>query len=333
MSTSSSPVFTTVLRDVARVSLFAMFVLATLHGSAQDEAEQPKPEQANIHSSIGEDGTGTIVVEARGQLPKPPVFYKASAKTTAQVGSEQIDQTIELAVKIIQGEAKAVSFGLYGQGRVTQVTGERLRSWAVREEGGERFLDLHVNEKTTELTVQIKTQSDEFKQRLKVPIAVELTHLAPADAVGFDSVITLSYVAGVEGTVEAATGFAPLDANDNVDRFQTATGGQLKLTIRRVGAAPGPIELTDTELVGELHPNGDSIHFRFTGTADVTETNAEVSILRGKAAVNEVPTDENYRLRLANENDNAVYKLVFAEAGTFPIALDFVAPLGGPAGS
>ncbi len=325
--------FTTVLRDVARVSLFAMFVLATLHGSAQDEAEQPKPEQANIHSSIGEDGTGTIVVEARGQLPKPPVFYKASAKTTAQVGSEQIDQTIELAVKIIQGEAKAVSFGLYGQGRVTQVTGERLRSWAVREEGGERFLDLHVNEKTTELTVQIKTQSDEFKQRLKVPIAVELTHLAPADAVGFDSVITLSYVAGVEGTVEAATGFAPLDANDNVDRFQTATGGQLKLTIRRVGAAPGPIELTDTELVGELHPNGDSIHFRFTGTAYVTETNAEVSILRGKAAVNEVPTDENYRLRLANENDNAVYKLVFAEAGTFPIALDFVAPLGGPAGS
>ncbi len=55
------------------------------------------------------------------------------------------------------------------------------------------------------------------------------------------------------------------------------------------------------------------------------------SILSGNAAVSEVPTDANYRLRLSTDNEHPVYKLVFAEAGTFPVALDFVATLVTPA--
>ena len=129
-----------------------------------------------------------------------------------------------------------------------------------------------------------------------------------------------------------ATGFAPLNAGalnsgGKPNRFQTATGGLIKLILNRAGAAPGPVELTETTLKGAVHANGDSMHFQFRGTALVTVDNAEITILSGNAAVNEVPTDPNYRVRLSTENGNPVYKLVFPKAGTFPVELNFVAAL------
>ncbi len=71
------------------------------------------------------------------------MFYTASAEATAQVGAERIEQVIQLTIKVIQGDAKTLSFGLNGEGEVTEVQGENLRSWSVRQEGAERFLDLH----------------------------------------------------------------------------------------------------------------------------------------------------------------------------------------------
>jgi len=113
--------------------------LTSLPGLAQE-----KSGQASISSSIGNDGTGTIIVEARGQLPEPPVFYTARANATAQVGSERIEHVIQLAIKVIQGHAKTLSFGLNGESRVTEVQGANIQSWSVRRAGSDRFLDLHL---------------------------------------------------------------------------------------------------------------------------------------------------------------------------------------------
>ena len=115
---------------------------------------------------------------------------------------------------------------------------------------------------------------------------------------------------------------------DSAYRFQSATGGQIKLILNRAGASPDPVELSDTTLKGDVHANGNSIHFQFRATVHVTEPNAEITILSGNAAVTEVPTDANYRLRLApGRTIRPVYKLVFPKAGTFPVSLDFVAAL------
>ncbi len=312
------------LRIVTQLSLLGLISLMSLPCRAQEEADQ-----ANISSSIRNDGTGTIVVEARGQLPKPPVFYTAGANSTAQVGLEHIEQTIELAIKVVQGDAKTMSFGINGKGQVTEVQGENLRSWSVRQAGTKRFLDLHVNEKITDLKAQVKIRSR--KLNLQLPVAIDLTHLTPGDSVGFDSIVSIHYASGIEGAITAATGFAPLDTDGGGNRFQSATGGQIKLTLNRAGASPGPIELTETTLKGDVHANGDSIHFQFLGTAHVTEPHAEITILSGNAAVNEVPTDANYRLRLSTEGGHSVYKLIFSKVGTFPVKLNFVAALASPA--
>ncbi len=356
MNTPLTQIHRTIMALVKPLCLLSFITLMSLSSRAQDEVQETTPEAASptepttvpdsvepaasvenakltgatINSSIGNDGTGMIVVEARGQLPKPPVFYTASANATAQIGAESIEQSIDVVIKIVQGAAVTLSFGINGDDQVIDVQSEQLKSWSVRREGVLRFLDLHVHEKVTEVKAQIKTRSAKFD--LKTPVAIDLTHLTPGSSVGFDSIVSLQDATGVEVSVTEATGFAPLSADAaNLDgkanRFQTATGGLIKLVVNRAGASPGPVELTETTLKGEVHANGDSIHFQFRSTAVVTVDNAEITFLSGNAAVDEVPTDPNYRVRLSNDNGNPVYKLVFPKAGTFPVELNFVAAL------
>jgi hypothetical protein len=286
-----------------------------------------KPGQASVRTTIGSDGTGKFIVEAQGQLPKPPVFYTASANAFAQVGTERVEQVIQLTIKVIQGEAETLSFGLSGGGEVTEVQGENLQSWSIRQVGAERFLDLQVGEKVTELKTVIKVRSAQWK----LPAVIGLTHLSPGEAVGFDSIVNVGYDPEVEGVVTAVIGFSPLDVAGRANRFQTATGGQIQLSLTRDGASPSPVELVDTSLVGQLHSDGKSFSFQLRSTAQVTEPGAEITILSGNAAVSQVPTSDNFRLRLSAESQRPVYKLVFSDVGTFPVTLDFVATLITPA--
>jgi hypothetical protein len=212
---------------------------------------------------------------------------------------------------------------LNGEGQVTEVQGERLKSWSIRQDGNKRFLDLHLTENVTDLQPVVMTRSPVAK----LPITIDLMHLTPGEAVGFESTVTIDYSPEVEGTITQTEGFAPLDAGDGTDRLQTATGGEITLALNRDGASPSPVELTDTSLKGEVHPNGESIQFRFKGTAHVREENVEITILSGNAAVDQVPSHDNYRLRLSTNEDRPVYKLVFPELGTYPVTLSFVAPL------
>ncbi len=307
----------------------------TPNQAARNQAaeETSRLTDASISSSIGNDGTGTIVVEARGQLPKPPVFYTATASANGQAGPESIEQVIDVAIKVVQGDAKTVSFGIVGDDTIVDVQGEGLKSWSVRQEGVRRFLDLHAREKVAEFNVRISTRSRKFD--IKSSVETDLTHLTPGDSVGFNSIVNLQYASGVEGVVTEATGFAPLDSSATaseakISRFQTATGGRIRLMLKRAGASPSPVELRDTALNGDVHTNGNSVNFQFRGMAHVTEPNAEITILAGSVAVSEMPDNAAYRLRLMTENGQPVYRLVFSEAGLFPVVLDFVASLSTP---
>jgi hypothetical protein len=316
-------------RAFKSIWLLSLLPLMSAIGGAQEPSNA-----TSVNTSIGSDGTGTIVVEAHGQLPKPPVFFTATSNATAQVGAEFIEQTIDVAMKVVQGEATTLSLGLTGLDVVTEVQGDQLKSWSVRQEGAARFLDLNVNTNTAELKILVKIRSR--KLDLKNPETIELSHLTPGNAVGFDSNLVLQYSPGVEGAVTEATGFAPLNeglqaAGTRPTRFRSSTGGLLKLIVNRAGTTPGPVELTETNLNGTSHANGTSVLFQYRGTAVVTVDNAEITILYGSAAPSLVPTEAGYRLRLVTENGILVYKLIFPKAGTFPISLEFVATLGQPA--
>ncbi|MFO0977902.1 MAG: hypothetical protein U0996_15970 [Planctomycetaceae bacterium] len=313
-------------------TLTALTFLSLL--SIMQNCSAQEPSTASVNTSIGGDGTGTIVVEAHGQLPKPPVFFTASGNAMAQIGTEHIDQTIDLTLKVVQGDATTLSLGLAGSDTVTAVVGEQLKSWSVRQEGATRFLDLNVNPKTTELKVQVKVRSRRLD--LKNPEVIELTHLTPGNAVGFSFSVALQYSPGAEGTVIEANGFAPVSealaaTSGKPSRFQSTTGGVLKLSVNRSGATPAAVELTETSLTGAVHANGNSVAFQYRGKATVTVDNAEITVLFGAAAPGSLPADANYRLRLVVENGVPVYKLSFPKAGEFSLSLDFVATLGHPA--
>ena len=318
MRTKVFPKCTQLCIFVALICLlgFTCLVVPLCHG-------QQAIDQAEVSTAIKSDGTGSIVIQAHGELPKPPVFFTASANADVRVGRNRIRQTIELTLQVIQGEAETLSLGINGKGEVVEVQDEKLESWSVRKEGTKRFLDLHLKQGITELKPVIKIRSEE----MKLPSEIDLTHLVPGKAIGFDSTVTITFAAGVKGIVTSAEGFAPLESKARANHFQTSTGGQLQLSLSRDGAGPGPVELTDTMLKGQLHPNGDSIAFQLRTVATVTEAGAELTVLSGNAAVSEMPSGENYRLRLSERDGRSVYKLVFPETGTFPVTLDFVAAL------
>ncbi|QDT01672.1 hypothetical protein K227x_00390 [Rubripirellula lacrimiformis] len=327
MMTTKFPVFGRSLRGLSAVMLLCLAGL--MNPVRADDKDEGKSEegsgQAKISSSIGADGTEVIVIEARGHLPEPPVYFTAKSDADVTVGDEDVDQVVQLAINVIQGAAKTLSLGIYGDGRVTKVEGTDLKSWSVRQAADQRFLDLHLGDGVTETNVVVTLQSAPID--LDRPTTILLTHLAPGEAVGFDSKVMVHYGSKVEGKVMDVTGFVSLESSDGAIGFQSSTGGQIKIELNHSGSSPPAIELVDTVLEGEAHANGQSMEFKFRGTAVVTTDDAAITILSGNAAVSDFPSDANYRVRLATEDGHPVYKLVFSEAGRYPVALDFVAAL------
>lgn len=279
-------------------------------------------EQASINSFIAEDGTGRIVVEARGELPAPAFLYTIESQATAKVSAQKIEQEIELSINVIQGNSESASIGISGLGRVTSVVGEGLNSWSVRQQGDKRFLDLQLEQDAIDINTVVTIESAQYA----LPALVDLTHLTPGSSVGFHSSVNVQYQRGIVGIAASSDGFAPLSTN-NSNQFQTLTGGRLQLSLQRNGTSPEPIELTDTSLHGEVHANGKSIQFQLRGNTLVSEPNAEITILSGNAAILKLPQHSSYRMKLAIEKDLPVYHLVFDEPGVYPLSLDFVASI------
>ncbi|MEL6109478.1 MAG: hypothetical protein AAFU85_26005, partial [Planctomycetota bacterium] len=285
----------------------------------------PSFAQEDSDAATKTDGA-TIIFETRDPPPEPPLFFKANANARVKVDSEEITQDIRLSIEIVQGKADALSFGIKGDGEIKEVSGDGLVSWSVRRTESGRFLDLHVEEDTTKLSPVVKMHSS----GLQLPSSIELVHLAPGDSIGFNSVVEVQYSADVVAKVTELAGFVPLDDDSGKDRFQTATGGRIVLSLSPAGAARAPIELTETKLTGQRHENGKSAQFQFRGNALVTKAGSELVLLSGDAAITAIPENENYQLRLAKEGTKSVYKLVFENVGEFPIELNFVARLNSP---
>ena len=306
---------------------------ATGNTGNQDESkpdEQSRP-GATISSTTDNAGSRTIIIKGPEPIPDPALYYSAIARATAKVGTNEIRQSIDVSMVIIQGKAKTVSLEIIGNGQVTKVAGEKLNAWAIRQEGDKKFLDLTVSSTCEKLNVQVGVRSKKYD--IDQPVTVSLTHLGPANCIGFDSIVNLQYSSDIESTIAAVNGFVPLSSTDSkadhTTGFQSATGGQIKLALRKAGTLPEPIEFSKAMLSGKVHPNGNSILFRFEAVVQVTKANSEIAILSGHAAATEVPANANYRLTLATANKQPVYNLKFKKAGTFPVVLNFVAAVQG----
>lgn len=306
---------------------------AETEAAVVEETPAPPVEEnkASVGATIGENGMGRIVVEARGELPEPALFFVSRVESKASMTAERVSTVAKFAVDVRQGAAKTLSFALLGDDEVVSVTGETVTGWSVRREGEKgRFLDVSV--KTAEAhSFEVKLQSKEIAA---LPANLSLTHFGSVEekSAGFDELVELNFAPSLAVRVAKVEGFLPVESKGNAGpRFQTSTGGVLQIAINRALAMPEVVELSDVELRGEFQEETRTVEFRLEGKATANKAGASVVILGGRAAISRVPASRNYRLEFSREGGKPQFRLVFPEAGTFPVAIDFVAAVAGDA--
>ncbi|MDF1859733.1 MAG: hypothetical protein P1U87_05930 [Verrucomicrobiales bacterium] len=291
---------------------------------------QEAKDQATVETSIGNDGAGKIIVEARGTLPELKVFYSSEVQSKVTISQTKVVYEVDAKVRILQGDARTISYHTQGLAEVTAVTGKSVAEWAVRwDEKKRRFIDIRLKESEKPLvdhTFQIQMQ----QEIASLPAAPLITNLSPAPdhSTGFHEVLTLHYANGVEGRVKEAANFYPVQSDESSpNQFQTAKGGRFVVQLNRSGSSPAPVELRRFDLSGELSGDGKSISFQLRGTARVSKPGAELRILSGTAAVVEPIVGRDFSLQLRQAKNGPYYVLQFTRPGDWPVDLRFVSPV------
>ena len=319
-----------------KIHLLFILLLAAIPVFGEEKATTPtSPNQASVSTTIGEDGSGRIIIDAKGEIPKPPVFYSSEVTNVATIRPGQIDSEVDVKLRILQGEPDVISYWTHGIADVVAVEGKGVASWAVRwGDKGRRYVDVKL--KREALTKDGKPVVEHaFKIRFtaeleNLPASPQLVNIGPGneDSASFTQILTLNYESGVEGRLQTSTGFVPIDTGtDYPIRFQTATGGVFVVQLNRSGSDPAPVEIGGFQLGGKLSEDEKSAAFRMSGVARVSEAGAAIPILRSHSiALSSMPSNPNYRLRLETKGKlGPYYELVFERAGEWPVQIDFVA--------
>ena len=285
---------------------------------AISEEVSPKVETAAVKSDKVDH---RIVIEAPAPKTKPKLFYVTKANSLATFSSEELTETAELKFEVMQGGADRLSVEVLGNAPITSVTGKDLKSWAIRQEGKLRFLDLIPRDpKARSLSFVVK-----FKRSpIKVPSTQAISTFGPAGASGFSAIYSLSAEKGLRHQLLTAEGLVKLKSDEGTDQLSAAGRAVISASVALSAAQPAPVELRDIQLVGDVISKEGSASFRLIGTAHVSSKEPiSFTILRGRAAPVEAVATDNYRLKLAPDG----YQIEFQKPGVYPLDLAFVTPV------
>ena len=306
-------------------SLILCVVLAALPSRAFCQTEA-RADRASVSTELT-PGDGHLIVEARGVLPKSPLFFSAIADTVLRLSTDEISSLTVLTIRVVQGRPEVITLGLNGNGEIWEVTGDGLRDWSVRQADGKRFLDLRPA--LTDGQPAPKQLSVTVKARLlkpKVPGAVALLTFSPGDAVGFASQITLAPGDAVDVRVTRADGLVPFGPNPKPhgdQQFYGSGESNLEVMLWQRGAAISNADLAGAQLTGKLDEEAGCVRFQLRGEARVREAGARMALLSGRAALAEAASGDGWHVELKDGQT----ELVFDRTGTFPIDVAFVAAL------
>ncbi|GAA5484469.1 hypothetical protein [Haloferula sargassicola] len=272
-------------------------------------------------------GNGLAVVPVDRVKPEVPVFYTVDGDTTAAVSEGRAEVTMQLGAHLLQGRPETITVGLSGEGKVTEVTGPELVSWAVRTESdGSRFLDLKPRlpelpawnfaaptplvdpAQDFSFTVKIVHEGDEFA--LALP--------GPGKAVGFTSMVSIQETEWFKARLLEVGGLSRIEN----DRFEGNGEAKLRMKIIPVGGETPDIELVDPVLVGRFE--GDAMDFVLRGNVRVSEAGAALELFRG-VALGPVTSGANWFVRVVKKGDDWVHELVGTGPGESGLELPFTA--------
>jgi len=309
------------MKNLLSLFLFSWLALPPCAALAQSEA---RADRASVSTQLS-PGEGHLVVEARGVLPKAPLFFSASAENIIRLGAGEITSEIKIAIRVVQGRPEVITLGLIGNGEVMAVEGNGLRDWSVRKAGGKRFLDLRPvlaegqpGPVLLELKVVVKIAKP------GVPGTVFLPTLSPGEAVGFASHIQILPGEAVDVRVTRADGLVPLGPNPKPhgdQQFYSTGESSLEVMLSQRGAALAEADLVGAMLTGKLDAAAGCVNFQLHAEARVRQAGARLALLSGRAALSGAASGEGWHVELKNDQ----MELVFDRAGVFPLDLAFVA--------
>jgi len=299
---------------------FGVLLIASL-ALVRPVFSQSTADRANVSADVTPGG-GHLVVEAHGVAPEAPPFFSATVASTVRLGAEEVVGEMKVDVRIVQGRPKVLTLGLNGAGEVVEVSGEGLRDWAVRREGGGRFLDLRpfladgkAGPKELHLTVRVRVGQPKIPGELEVPM------LTPGDAVGFSSEVTLTPDDAVELRVTKAARLLPVESGGRALSFATTGDGTLEVALAPRGSALGDAELVGAQLSGQIDDAAGCVNFQLRGELRGRRVGARLALLSGAAAISDVAAGDGWHLELRRGRT----ELVVDRVGNFPLDLRFAA--------
>ncbi len=262
-----------------------------------------------------------VLVPVEREKPVP-LFFSAETETEIRAGMERVETVIGAKLRVHQGRPERMSLGLTGSGEVVAVEG--VERWTVRREAdGRRFLDLRPElpedpkaETAREFEVRITARHEVGAREFDVLLP------APGEAVGFASVVRL---AGDEATAPRVVAVEGLQVVEE-DRFVGSGAGRLGVRVELRSSAPRPVEFGRAEIEGRVAEDGGSVAFTLRGELVVSVAGEAVELLEGAALSGEA-SGEGWFVRLKRKGESYGYELVGEREGSFPIALEFEAPV------
>ncbi len=289
-------------------------------------AAAPAADRASVTSTLTPEG-GRITVTAQGTPAPVPVFFSATVDTVVHLGADEVTGELKLTLHVVQGRPETFSLGLVGDGEVADVTGPGLRDWSVRRAAnGRQFLDLRpVNPPSgggpVELLFTVRTRL----AKPVVPGRFAVLLLAPGDAVGFASKLTLQADASMDAKVTQAGGMLPLGGEATALQYYATGESRVEVALARRGAAAAEAELRGAQLAGKVDEASGSVDFRLRGQVGVQQAGARLRLLTGRAALSDQAAGDGWHAELVRDGGNLAYDLVFDRAGVVPVDVAFAA--------
>ncbi len=308
---------------LALAMVLVLFCLLPIRGFSQNEM---RADRAGISAQLA-PGDGHLVVEARGVMPKSPLFFSATSENVLRLGADEIAAEMKVVVRVVQGRPETITLGLNGSGDVIEVKGDGLRDWAVRQVGEKRFLDLRPLLKDGQPgPAQLNLVAKMKIAKPKIPGAIALPTLSPGDAVGFASQTKVVPGEAVDVRVTKADGLVPLgpDPKPHGEQQFYGTGdANLEVMLIQRGAAVADADLVGAQLTGKLDAAAGCVSFRLRGEARIRVAGARMPLLSGRAALSESASGDGWHVEVRGGQT----ELVFDRPGVFPIDLGFAAAL------
>jgi len=276
---------------------------------------------------------GSLIIEAKGVLPKAPLFYKAVTKQDVTVDAKSIHQVVTIEYTKLQGEDEVMSLQINNKSEIKSVVGTGLKEWSIRELDGVSYLDVKVKDKKTKNLKVTVTAEFKLDDKNHKPVVGLMTFSPVGQSAGYHETITVKK-SGVHVNVTKAQGTIMAKTDDKEQLVFLSDGiSQLELSIFKNESDYAAVDLRDVRMRATVDSNGESALVRLTGNLNVRRVDDKpFTLVQGKVGLTTLPEIEAGKVRVTYMNEG-IHKggmgvaLVCEKEGEFPLDIEFAVPI------